>query len=408
MVYMAGNNSLSDAAGVDLDEMRTVGSTKDVQVCTFVKLADGSGARRLIVTRGGAGEQAEKLGDVDSGDPQTVVNFVRWAVAAAPAERYALVLWNHGGGWRASDLLQLYSEVRGAGAAKSRDGLSEINVRAGQGVGRSLFSTTVKQVLSLPTRAQRDICFDDGTGHSLDTVELGRICQLLKTELGQPLDLLGMDACLMSNLEVAYQVRGSVDHIVGSEDLEPGAGWPYQTILADLNERPTIDGAEFARMVVTRYIEAYQNNKGNWPVTQAAVATDGIEALSNAIDELSGALREEVKTGWPQLMSAQSRAVRFQFDLLDLGTLCDGLEVSSLSPATKTAAKKVKQTLKPGAYVLAEGHLGDDVKGCAGVSAYLPAPTGTVSPYYKDLEFAKKHRWHDLLRDYSSAVRGGP
>jgi hypothetical protein len=217
-----------------------------------------------------------------------------------------------------------------------------------------------------------------------------------------------MDACLMSNLEVAYQVKGSVDHIVGSEDLEPGAGWPYQTILADLNKRPTVDSAELGRIVVKRYVQAYKHDEGNWPVTQAAVSTEGIESLSRAIDELSGALRKEVKTGWPQLMSAQSNAVRFQFDLLDLNTLCDGLELSSLSAATKTAAHNVKDSLKSGSYVLAEGHLGDDVKGCAGVTAYLPAPTDTVSPYYKDLAFAKKHRWDDLLRDYSSAVRGGP
>ena len=40
------------------------------------------------------------------------------------------------------------------------------------------------------------------------------------------IDLLGMDACLMSTLEVAYQTRANAVNVVGSEELEPGDGWP--------------------------------------------------------------------------------------------------------------------------------------------------------------------------------------
>ena len=52
MVYMAGNNSLSDDAGVDLKEMRRQGSTNDVNVLAFVK-QEGSNARRFKVAKGG-------------------------------------------------------------------------------------------------------------------------------------------------------------------------------------------------------------------------------------------------------------------------------------------------------------------------------------------------------------------
>src|SRR5262245_34596930 len=119
MVYMAGNNSLSDAADVDLQEMRQVGSSDAVKVMAFVAQQRVSGtAQRFQVGKGGAGEKAEQLNKVDSGDPQTVMDFVRWAVAQAPADRYALVLWNHGGGWEPDDLDQIYSEVRGARAVR--------------------------------------------------------------------------------------------------------------------------------------------------------------------------------------------------------------------------------------------------------------------------------------------------
>lgn len=406
MVYMAGNNSLSDAADDDLREMRAVGSSDIVKVCSFVKQAGPAGARRLIVGREGAGENVEELGNIDSGSPQTVVDFVSWAHDQAPAERYALVLWNHGGGWRPGDLKEIYAQVHSDKAASSRDAHSEINVRAGQGVGRALFTTTVTKILELPTRSQREICADDGSGHSLDTIELGNVCRTVQETLGAPIELLGMDACLMSNLEVAYQVRGSVRHIVGSEDLEPGAGWPYREILRALHDDPGMDGAVLGRTIVDRYVNSYAHQERSWPVTQAVVSTDGVEAISDALDEFAGALRTELEQTWPALMTAQSRSVRFEFDLLDLATLCKGLEASNVSAAVKSAAGRLRHGLEPDGYVLAEGHLGDQVNGCQGVSTYLPPPTDPVSPFYKDLEFAKRHKWDELLRDYTRAVRG--
>jgi hypothetical protein len=52
MVYMAGNNSLSDAAGIDLDEMRKVGSTNDIKVLAFIAQSRLSGtAQRLQVEK---------------------------------------------------------------------------------------------------------------------------------------------------------------------------------------------------------------------------------------------------------------------------------------------------------------------------------------------------------------------
>lgn len=67
---------------------------------------------------------------------------------------------------------------------------------------------------------------DDGTGHSLDTIELGKVLAKATVVLGQPIDLLGMDACLMSSLEVAYQVQPYVHCLVGSEELDQATVGP--------------------------------------------------------------------------------------------------------------------------------------------------------------------------------------
>jgi hypothetical protein len=405
MVYMAGNNSLSDAAGADLVEMQKVGSTDDVQVRVFVKQADGGGARRLLVTKGGE-DDVEELGDVDSGDPQAVVDFARWAAARSPAERYALVLWNHGGGWRPSQMDAVASEVRGEEPRGRRQG--EANRRATQPLAWSLFTTTVRKVAELPTRGEREICSDDGSGHSLDTIELGRVLRALRRDLDQPIDLLGMDACLMSNLEVAYEVREEAKAIVASEELEPGAGWPYHDILARLTSKPAADPDALGDTIVDRYIESYRDQESVWPVTQCSVTTARIDELAGPLDVLSAALREHMSDVWPALMTAHANAVRFEAELVDLGTLCAGLTGASLPAEVREAAEAVQQALRPReGYVVSEGHLGDKVEGCLGVSVYMPGPTEPVSRFYEQLAFAKAHRWDELLAAYRRAVRAG-
>ena len=39
----------------------------------------------------------------------------------------------------------------------------------------------------------------------------------------------------MNMLEIGYQLRQYAGYSVGSEQTEPGEGWPYDTVLADLD-----------------------------------------------------------------------------------------------------------------------------------------------------------------------------
>ncbi len=71
----------------------------------------------------------------------------------------------------------------------------------------------------------------------------------------------------MSMLEVGYQVRGSVGITVGSEELEPGDGWPYDTVLSTLVKKPTMTAQELASTIVKKYIVSYGSG---YDVTQSA------------------------------------------------------------------------------------------------------------------------------------------
>lgn len=412
MVYMAGFNNLTTFATRDLQEMRKVGSTKDVKLTAFIKRLEQESAHHILVGKNGQNEQRQALGDIDSGSPQTMLDFVRWAVKTAPAERYALIVWNHGSGFDVLDVDQLYSDVRGSNG-RPHVSPREIGLHGTQELGRSIFSTTVVEVLSQGSAGDRAIASDDGTGHSLDTIELNRVVKKVHEEvIDEPLELLGMDACLMSNLEVAYEVEKHAKVVVGSEELEPGDGWPYTKIIQDLNKNPDMDGAQLGEVVVNRYIESYQDLEDQWPVTQCATRTAGVGGFVSALDGLATALRKHMKDhGSEQVQRAQMRSSYFDGELVDVRTMCRELRKQIKTGPVHTAAGKVVDSLKQdNGYVVDEGHLGETVEGCGGVSVYWPFPmpgTGPdlgISPYYKDLRFARKG-WDEFLRSYMRSVR---
>ena len=407
MVYMAGFNNLTDFATKDLNEMRRVGSTKDVKVAVFIKRLGNRAARHIIVGKNGRNEIRERVGPKDSGDPQTLMDFIRWAKRKAPARRYALTVWNHGSGWQPDDLDDLYDDVR---AQRGDTGVTprELGIRSTQEVARVVFSDSAKEVLALPTLGERAIASDDGSGHSLDTIELGRVLALASSELGGPLALLGMDACLMSTFEVAYQARGDVGAVVGSEELEPGDGWPYTPILRDLTAKPKMTGEQLGQVVVDRYIRSYRTARDQWPVTQAAVRTSQLTEFAGALEELAAAMRRHMETAGDaaKITRAQARSTYFMGDLVDLRSFCRQLRALTIEAEVKDAAKKVIDELAEGQYVIAQGHLGPTVRDCGGVTVYFPPPLGGVSRYYKDLAFAKECGWDDFLRAYQRAVRG--
>jgi hypothetical protein len=109
MVYLAGDNNLEDFGRRDLAGMKAIGSTGDVQIIAeFDQMSDGT-TRRYALTRDRALSEdvVAELPDTNTGDPATLLGFVRWGLAAYPAEHTALILWNHGTGWKDDDIYAL-------------------------------------------------------------------------------------------------------------------------------------------------------------------------------------------------------------------------------------------------------------------------------------------------------------
>lgn len=398
MIYLAGDNNLSPAADTDLREMRMVGSTPLVNIVAQVDRSEGLGTTRYRIEREGVDETTEALGVQDSGDPETLVQFIAWAAQKYPARKYALILWNHGSGWEPSEMGRVAERV----GAENYDG-REVVERSSTPLRRALFRTTLEKIFRLPTPMERAIASDDGSGHSLDTVELGKVLEKAVHLIGQPLELLGMDACLMSNFEVAYQVSPYARYLVASEENEPNSGWPYDEVLRRIIEDTSVPTETLAAHIVRAYIDWYAQEDYEGPVTQTACNLSKVQEVAAALDKLAGALSASLQTAAMDMWKAQRNSARFWHNTLwDISHFCEELEKLSADEQIKEAARETIAVLRPGTdnFIVAEAHSGKRVERCGGSSIYLIPPPLDLSQYYDELEFARHHSWLSLLKQY--------
>ena len=117
--------------------------------------------------------------------------LVRVAGDVAHSEGASVTTAEHGGGWKPGDFDRLarYERTRNWN-------VREANFLSASELKRTLFNTTISNILNLDLPELREICIDDGSGHSLDTIELGKVLAYAKEMIGQPLDILGMSTII--------------------------------------------------------------------------------------------------------------------------------------------------------------------------------------------------------------------
>ena len=255
------------------------------------------------------------------------------------------------------------------------------------------------------TRDARAILLDDDAKDFLDNQEMKKVLADTAALLGRKLDILGMDACLMSMAEVGYQIHESTDYTVGSEQTEPGGGWPYNTILAALAKNPAMTPRDLSTLIVDKYLASYT---GADNVTYSACDLSKADALVTAVAGLAGALKASLSdsAARQRLLTVRSQVQYYEVpDNIDLVDFCSLLAKSGASTAIATACQQVIQAVSAG-YVMKQGYKGSDVKNSHGVAIYFP--TRTVSPLYAGLDFSAKTGWDAFLKAYLTAIRSRP
>lgn len=343
LVYLDADNNLDSYGISDLNEMELVGSTARVNIIVLLDRYD-DGAKLYYVTKDSSDAIASRVladwGEVNMGDPATLKRFLDYAAAAYPAKNVLLDLWDHGGGWRG-------------------------------------------------------VCWDDH-----DTVDDGYTDRLTTDEVQQALGdrklaIMGSDSCLMGGIEPAYEWRKQAQVYVASEELTPGNGWPYDTILGDLVAHPDWTAAQFGAAMVARYLECYGDNSY---VTLSAVDMARVAAVKNAIDALAEALLATPDRG--AVAGAQGEAENFGqggqvYPFIDLIGFAEALAVKTSVPSVRTAALDVVAAAREA--VIAEAH-GLANHGAHGLSIYLPVSEPNYQDVYGDcLDFTRDGLWDDFL-----------
>ena len=404
MVWMAGDNNLQDSGEQDIKEMKRVGSNADIDiVAQFDRMTDQN-TRRYYLKKGTTlqADQVQSLGPTDTGDPAVASAFFTWGIKTYPADRYLAVLWNHGGGVDETDVYRQAKAMGITAERKPRRGGKIITATQARTIAsgphrHALFSTTLQKAI-----ARRGIGYDDTAKDFLDNTELKQVLKTVTDNTGRTIDLLGFDACLMNMVEIAYQLRQYAGYSVGSEQTEPGDGWPYDTVLADLAANPSMDGGKLGAAVVKRYIASYSSGG----VTQSLLNLGRCPQIAQAIDKLAKALIAAIKK--PADFAAVTKAARatqhYEYaDFVDLGDLCAQLKQRVSTKAVKDAADATVSALTGATpFVAAEKHKGTDVARSGGASIYLPT-VNQVHVAYDKLDFAKAAAWGDFIAAYQKA-----
>ncbi len=362
-VYMDADNSLNGAATDNLQQMEEIGSNSDLNV---VVEQDGkyTPVSRYFIEKNNL-IKLQSLGELDMAKVKTLEDFDKWIKDNFPADHYFIVIWDHGLGFERS----IFSR-------QSRDLLEDDNGTSGP-----------VSLMSVPDFAL-----------ALDNVS--------KT-LGKRIDIVGIDACLMNMLEVAYQIRNSTDILIGSENVEPYDGWPYDEIILDIeNDLETNDEVDpqiIAKQVVDDYKGYYDPS---YQPTQSAIDLLKIDNLTASVDELAKSLLEnwDNETIVTTVKSISNNVQRFyvsddDYSYADLGDLVKLIyQNDNMTSDIKQAALSVLDNLTN--TVIANGYSGFDDGTVNGLTIWFPNGSTIFDnniSHYEQLDFAKDTKWDEFL-----------
>lgn len=385
LVYMAGDNNLSAAANQDLLEMESVGSDSHLQIVVQFDTIDGS-TKRLTVQPGGV-TVIEDLGEQNMADPQTLTNFLIWARENYTMERRALILWDHGSGYKKPEV----------GAIRK------------------------------PSLQAYGILQDDTDG-TVCCLSNGIVRNAIEAA-NIHFDLLGFDASQMAQIETAYEFRTVADLLVFSQETGQANGWDYTAILRELRNHPGMTPEALSGLIVRTYRDFYEqvfypaNPNFEQYLTISAVRLDtnlgGLTVLLNDLAEKLTAEFENPSTRDAAVAAVGSaRGSAQEMDLLtspyvyiDFFDLVDKLsEMPGLAPSLQKDLKNI-QSLKD-RVVISEYH-GKARPGATGLSIVffrLPeaANFNVYDPDYvagvRNLDFINDTAWDEFLSAYYTAA----
>ena len=385
MVYLDADNDLERPMMRNLAEMAKVGSTDAVNVIVLaarsprgdgkytneavVNLPNWTTVKLLRVEPNRLRELAD-WGAEDMGDPATLARFLRTATQDFPADHYGLIIGDHGMAWA------------GAAVAESKD-----------------FDS---------------LAVDDFSGALKDvTTAVGRF------------DLIGFDACVMANLEVAKTLAPFARYLVASEEIEPADGWDYAPLLRKLTASPTMDGAQLGRVIVDTFHDYFANGQRHElrekakAITLAVVDLDRVAQVADAVANLGSGANKLLTAGghdaWVHIAHARGASEEYGrtgaltgaappgSETYDLVHVAENIKANAHDTASAAAADAVIASVRQA--VIYSVH-GDARPRASGLAIFFPPDQATLTvrgkTSYNETGFAQRNRWYPFLAAYTA------
>jgi len=403
LVYLAGDNNLDEDGVRDIAEMAKVGSTNDINIIAQFDRAGTLGTQRFYITKGGGYEKDSiaNLGETDTGDPKVLIDFLKWGITTYKAERYMAVLWNHGSGWNEDEV---YDKALRLSPDKETIRPTLKRAFREKRIRKTMFSTSLEEILK-QTPAVRGILYDDESRDFLDNAEMKNVlAEAAKLIPNKRFDIIGFDACLMNTLEVDFQLKDMARVIVGSEETEPGAGWPYDKVLGAIAQNPDMSPEDFGKVIVDSYVKSYDNGANSEPVTMSAVNLDKITAIMSGINKWATVLKKNIsnKETFYTVLQCSEIVQKFYYQTYkDTFDFAKVLKESSKIKDIQDASAALIKALEPGDnnFVIASKTLTSNMANAHGVSMYFPGRQSYLK-YYNKLDFSKKSKWDEFIKAY--------
>ena len=250
MVYLAGDNNLSGHMQKNISSMMS--AWKKSYNANIVIYFDAPNAAPELYTFRFNGKEVEKqvlktYEEMDSADPEVLKEVLNEMQDLYPSDSYGLILGSHASGWIPSG-----------------------------GSGRSSRMLYAEPVLT------RSFGTDYTGPNEMDTRDMAKAIPFNKENL----EFILFDACLMSSIEVLYDLRDKAKYVIASPAELPAPGFPYARVMPYFWGKGTNLEKDLVK-VCDEFWDYYNTyNATNRFGTIALIKMDGMEHLFDLTREI--------------------------------------------------------------------------------------------------------------------------
>jgi hypothetical protein len=312
LVYMNGQEGLDCAALHSFNDLASVRDSRKLHIlvelgrtlhpapCDIGSSIHWTGIRRFRVRPGSVPTHGSTppASMTEMSSPDTLKEFLKWTRENYQAQHYMLIIWGHGNGPPLLTRTMITPSVR-LGAEKC------IDAYGFPGSTKGVFTSAGDK--GILYNRDIELALQDFASH------------------GQPIDILGFDACLMANIETAYAMKDVARIMIASEALVPDCSWNYGYTLNQLvAARREVDPITLSRFFVKSYGVKYPDN-GN---TLSAVDLTRVKIAAERISRIAQTLCEETKRNKNAVATARAYSSSFGTDnnLVDLMSFLTAFE----------------------------------------------------------------------------------